>query len=72
MLASSIGAQLQALGMSALRLPAPAQMFALTRALFGVVRSAALERSPLLGSPALEDELVRLCWSLLRSEPDAG
>ena len=67
-----IGAQLQALGMSALRLPAPAQMFALTRALFGVVRSAALERSPLLGSPALEDELVRLCWSLLQREPDAG
>ncbi|AJG24858.1 TetR/AcrR family transcriptional regulator [Cupriavidus basilensis] len=67
-----IGAQLQALGVSALRLPAPAQMFALTRALFGVVRSAALERSPLLGSQALEDELVRLCWSLLQGDPDAG
>ncbi len=67
-----IGAQLQALGMPALRVPAPAQMFVVTRALFGVVRTASLERSPLLGSPALEDELVRLCWGMLLRGPDAA
>ncbi|MDF3888754.1 TetR/AcrR family transcriptional regulator [Cupriavidus basilensis] len=72
MASERIGAQLQALGMGALRVPAPAQMFALTRALFGVMRAASLERSPLLGSPALEDELVRLCWGLLQREPEAG
>lgn len=36
------------------------QAFVLTRALVGVVRAVAFEDSPLMGTQALEDELVRL------------
>jgi AcrR family transcriptional regulator len=42
-----------------------AALFVLTRAVIGVVRAAFDERSPLFGTPALEDELTRLIdWSL--------
>jgi AcrR family transcriptional regulator len=37
-----------------------ASLFVLTRAVIGVIRAAAQERSPLLGAPAFEDELVRM------------
>jgi len=67
-----IAAQMQALDLPGLRTPGPAQMFVLTRALFGVVRAASLERSPLLGTVAFEAELVRLCWAMLREEGDGA
>lgn len=51
-----------------LRPPTPAMLFVATRAVIGVIRSASLENSPLLGSPALEDELVRMVWRLVSSD----
>ncbi|MDD0810183.1 TetR/AcrR family transcriptional regulator [Curvibacter sp. RS43] len=52
-----------------LRAPDPALMFVATRAVMGVIRSASLEDSPLLGTPAFEAELVRMVWGLLRLDP---
>jgi hypothetical protein len=43
----------------------PASLFVATRAVIGVIRAAFEERSPLPGSPQLEDELVRLVESYL-------
>ena len=43
----------------------PATLFVVTRAVIGVIRSASIEDSPLLGSPEFEDELVRLAWAML-------
>lgn len=48
-----------------LRAPTPAMLFVATRAVIGVIRSASLENSPLLGSAELEDELVRMVWRLV-------
>ncbi|WP_233254765.1 TetR/AcrR family transcriptional regulator [Limnohabitans sp. T6-5] len=48
-----------------LKVPNAAQMFVLTRSIIGTLRSASLEKSPLLGSPALEDVLVDLAWAML-------
>jgi len=45
--------------------PAPAQLFVLSRSVIGTLRSASLEKSPLLGSTALEDALVQVAWALL-------
>ncbi len=57
----------------ALQLPTSAQMFVLTRAVIGTLRSASLEKSPLLGSPAFEDALTQMVWALLvRSDQAAG
>ena len=53
----------------ALQLPSTAQMFVLTRAVIGTLRSASLEKSPLLGSPAFEDALTQMAWALL-AKPD--
>ncbi|WP_229681556.1 TetR/AcrR family transcriptional regulator [Neoroseomonas lacus] len=39
--------------------------FVLLRAIVGCVRAAAIERSPLLGTPAFEDALVRLVMGML-------
>ncbi|WP_233167705.1 TetR/AcrR family transcriptional regulator [Xylophilus sp. ASV27] len=50
------------------RPPTPAMMYVATRAVMGAIRSASLEDSPLLGTPAFEDELVRMVWGLLRAE----
>ncbi|WP_295849592.1 TetR/AcrR family transcriptional regulator [uncultured Xylophilus sp.] len=50
------------------RPPTPVMMFVATRAVMGVIRSASLEDSPLLGTPAFEDELVRLVCGLLAIE----
>jgi AcrR family transcriptional regulator len=63
-----IAMHLQRLEHPLVRKPTPAMVFVLTRALAGVVRAAALEASPLLGSPALEEELVNLCWGVLRAQ----
>jgi AcrR family transcriptional regulator len=49
----------------ALKVPNSAQMFVLTRSIIGTLRSASLEKSPLLGSPALEEVLVDLALALL-------
>ncbi len=57
-------------GDASVRLPTPAMMFVATRAVMGAIRSAALENSPLLGTPAFEDELVRMVWGLLRADGD--
>ena len=48
-----------------LKVPTAAQMFVLTRSIIGTLRSASLEKSPLLGSPVLEDVLVDLAWAML-------
>lgn len=48
------------------RAPSAANMFVLTRAVMGVIRSASLEESPLLGTRQFEDELVRLALGMLR------
>lgn len=45
--------------------PSPAQLFVLTRSVIGTLRSASLEKSPLLGSPAFEEALVHMAWALL-------
>jgi len=51
----------------ALRPATPAMMFVVTRAVMGAIRSASLEESPLLGTQAFEDELVRMAWGLLKA-----
>jgi AcrR family transcriptional regulator len=45
--------------------PSAAQLFVLSRSVIGTLRSASLEKSPLLGSAALEDALVQVAASLL-------
>jgi AcrR family transcriptional regulator len=42
-----------------------AQLFVLTRSVIGTLRSASLEKSPLLQSPALEEALLELVWALV-------
>lgn len=49
-----------------LRAPTPALLFVATRAVIGTIRAASLENSPLLGTQAFEDELVRMVWELIR------
>ena len=49
----------------ALITPSTAQMFVLTRSVIGTLRSASLEKSPLLGSPAFEEALTQMAWALL-------
>jgi AcrR family transcriptional regulator len=49
-----------------LRAPTPALLFVATRAVTGTIRAASLENSPLLGTQAFEDELVRMVWELIR------
>jgi AcrR family transcriptional regulator len=43
----------------------PAALFVAFRAVVGTIRSASLEKSPLLGSPEFEAELLRLVWGVL-------
>lgn len=64
-----IAQHLQRAHIADLRAPTPAQAFVLTRSLMGTVRAAVLEDSPLLGSDAFENELVRMCWALLAATP---
>jgi AcrR family transcriptional regulator len=56
----------------ALQPPATALMFVLTRSVLGSLRSASLEKSPLLGSPAFEDALVQMAWALLAQSDQAA
>jgi AcrR family transcriptional regulator len=53
-----------------LQTPSTAQMFVLTRSVIGTLRSASLEKSPLLGSPAFEQALTQMAWALL-ARPEA-
>jgi AcrR family transcriptional regulator len=55
----------------ALQTPSTAQMFVLTRSVIGTLRSASLEKSPLLGSPAFEEALTQIAWALL-AKSDMG
>lgn len=48
-----------------LQAPSAAQLFVLTRAFMGAVRSASLEQSPLLDSGEFEEALVGLCLATL-------
>lgn len=45
--------------------PTSTMVFVLTRGLAGIVRAAALEASPILGTPAFEEELVNALWGVL-------
>lgn len=47
------------------RAPDPWMMFVITRAVLGVIRSASMERTPLVNSPEFEEELVRLATAML-------
>jgi hypothetical protein len=51
-----------------LRPPNPAMMFVASRAVMGVIRNASIEKSPLLGTPEFEEELVRMVWGLLKRD----
>ncbi len=44
----------------------PATLFAVTRAVSGVIRSASLEEFPLIASPEFEAGLVKLAWGMLK------
>ena len=66
--AERIGVHLQRAMHPQLRPPSPTQVFVLTRALMGTVRAAVLEDSALLGTPAFEEELTRVCWALLAAD----
>ena len=48
-----------------LQQPTTAQLFVLTRSVVGTLRSASLEKSPLLGSPAFEEALLQMAWAVL-------
>lgn len=52
----------------ALRVPSAAQLFVLTRSVIGTLRSASLEKSPLLGSPAFEEALLQMAWAVLAKD----
>lgn len=47
----------------------PVHAFVLSRAIMGVVRAAVLEGSPLLGTPDLEEALVRLARGYVEASP---
>lgn len=56
---------LQRLQHPTVQVPTPAMAFVLTRGLAGIVRAAALEESPLLGTAAFESEVVNALWGVL-------
>jgi AcrR family transcriptional regulator len=59
-IAQAMALQAATLAPRADRRAGPVQLFVLTRAVSGVIRAAALEQSPFLGTALLEDELVAL------------
>ena len=60
---------LRGLNDPALRAPNEAQVYVLTRAVMGAIRSASLEGSAMLDAPEFKDEMVQLAWGMLRREP---
>jgi AcrR family transcriptional regulator len=63
--AERISSHLQRIAHPQLRPPTPAMVYVMTRLLAGTVRFAALESASLLGTVALEDELVNACWGVM-------
>ncbi len=55
-----------------LQVPNTAQLFVLTRSVIGTLRSASLEKSPLMGSPAFEAALLQMAWALLSHNRQPG
>jgi AcrR family transcriptional regulator len=49
--------------------PSPTAIFVITRAVNGVLRATIEEKSPLLGTPEFEDELVRLVRNYVVEDP---
>jgi len=49
----------------ALPVPDDATLYVLTRAVMGALRSAALERSPMIDDPRFEERLIRMVWGLV-------
>jgi AcrR family transcriptional regulator len=47
----------------------PARLFVIMRAVLGVIRSASLEKSPLLGTEEFEAELAHMVHAMLSTEP---
>jgi AcrR family transcriptional regulator len=66
--AERISSHLQRISHPQLRPPTPAMVYVMTRLLAGTVRFAALESSSLLGTSALEEELVNACWGVMAAE----
>lgn len=60
-----VGERLAELEPSGVRPMSPAARFVASRALFGVLRSAVMEDSRLIGTPDMEEELVRMMTRLL-------
>jgi len=52
-----------------LRMPSALQLFVVTRAMQGVIRSVALEDTQLLDDPDFEEELVNMVWNMLLIAP---
>jgi hypothetical protein len=48
----------------------PVHAFVISRAVMGVIRAAVLEDSPLLGTPDLEEALVRLVRGYADASPN--
>lgn len=67
LMAGQIAATLQQIKDPELRPPTAAGMYVLTRAVMGVIRSASMEDSALLGTAEFENELVGLAWGMLKS-----
>lgn len=60
---------LRSLDAPELRPPNEAQVYVLTRAVMGAIRSASLEGSAMLDAPEFKDEMVKLAWGMLKREP---
>ncbi len=67
LMAGQIAATLQHINDPELRPPSAASMYVVSRAVMGVIRSASMEDSVLLGTPEFENELVLLAWGMLKS-----
>ena len=64
-----LAAHVQKLAHPGLHSLAPTQIFVLTRALMGIVKSAVVERSPLLESPDFEEQIFCMCWAVMARDP---
>ena len=67
--AARIRTALERLADPALPVPDEATLYALSRAVMGALRSAAVEDTPMLDDPRFEDALVRMAWGLLHQPP---
>lgn len=67
LMAGQIAATLHHINDPELRPPSAASMYVVSRAVMGVIRSASMEDSVLLGTTEFENELVNLAWGMLKS-----